>query len=134
MSDANPPGENLSATSEHRPRGVALAPLWVASVLVLALAIAGLGAYLMMRQPKVVERVLPPPAQPDNMAEAARRAEALRARNLDLARDVEALRHELEQPAQCPPGTQLDPAHGIRKSALDGARGRQGVSNPCTGA
>ena len=134
MSDANPPGANVSPTAEHRLRGVALAPLWVASVLVLSLAIAGLGAYLMMRQPEVVERILPPPAQPDDTAEAARRAEALRARNIDLARDVEALRHELKQPAECPPGTELDPADGIRKSALDGARGRQGVSNPCMGA
>ena len=134
MSDANPPGGNASPTAEHRLRAVALAPLWVASVLVLSLAIAGLGAYLMMRQPEVVERILPPPAQPDYTAEAARRAEALRARNIDLARDVEALRHELKQPAECPPGTELDPADGIRKSALDGARGRQGVSNPCMGA
>ena len=134
MSDANPPGGNASPTAEHRLRAVALAPLWVASVLVLSLAIAGLGAYLMMRQPELVERILPPPAQPDDTAEAARRAEALRARNIDLARDVEALRHELKQPAECPPGTELDPADGIRKSALDGARGRQGVSNPCMGA
>ena len=134
MSDANPPGGNASPTAEHRLRAVALAPLWVASVLVLSLAIAGLGEYLMMRQPEVVEHILPPPAQPDYTAEAPRRAEALRARNIDLARDVEALRHELKQPAECPPGTELDPADGIRKSALDGARGRQGVSNPCMGA
>ena len=134
MSDANSPAANVPPTTEHRLRGVALAPLWVASVLVLSLAIAGIGAYLMMRQPEVVERVLRPPAQPDNKAEAARRAEALRARNLDLAKDVEALRYELEQPVRCPPGTELDPLGGIRKSALNGAQGRPGVSNPCMGA
>ena len=71
----------------------------------------------MMRQPEVVERVLPPPALPDDVAEAQRRAEALRARNLDLTDRIEGVRHELDLPPQCPPGTELEPAGGSGKPA-----------------
>jgi hypothetical protein len=114
MSDATSNKEN----SRRAGRRIALAPLWLASVLVLSMCIAALGAYLMMRQPQVVERILPPPPPPDDVAEAQRRAEALRARNLDLANRVEAVRHELGLPPQCPPGTELNPATGSDKPAL----------------
>jgi cytochrome c-type biogenesis protein CcmH/NrfG len=117
MSDATSDQENSSPAIGDRPRRIVLAPLWLASVLVLSLGIAGLGAYLMMRQPEVVERILPPPPLPNGVAEAQRRAEALRARNLDLANRIEAVRRELDLPPQCPPGTELDPADGSGKPA-----------------
>ena len=110
MSDETSPEEKASATPQGRRRSprLALAPLWMASVLVLSLAIAGLGAYLAMRQPDVVERVLPPPPQSEDTAETARRAEALRALNDGLREQIEALHRELEHPPQCPPGTELE--------------------------
>jgi cytochrome c-type biogenesis protein CcmH/NrfG len=121
MSDDTQSGDVPQPGRQRRwSRRIALAPLWVASVLVLLLAIVSVGAYLMAREPDVVERVLPPPPAPELPAEAARRAEALRALNSGLADQVEVLRQQLEQPPQCPPGTEIDGTGGIRKSSMQG--------------
>jgi hypothetical protein len=128
MSNEASPTENGPAAPDpgHRSRRIALAPLWVASVLVLSLGIAALAAYLMMREPDVVERVLPTPSPPDVPAETARRFEALRAMNSALTDQLEALRRELERPPQCPPGTALDSAGGDLQHLRDAAEGPAG--------
>jgi hypothetical protein len=115
MSDHVLPEENAPAPEDRRrrSRGIALAPLWVASVLVLSLGIAALATYLMAREPDVVKRVLPPPPPPGVPAETARRFETLRALNSDLRAQIDALRRELERSPQCPPGTKLQSAGGI---------------------
>jgi hypothetical protein len=124
MSDDVSPGENGPAAPEarrSRSRRIALAPLWAVSVLVLSLGIAALAAYLTMREPDVVERVLPPPPPPDVPAETARRFEALRALNSGLRDQIEALRRELERSPQCPPGTELESADGMPQLLPQGA-------------
>jgi hypothetical protein len=131
MSDNVSPGENGPAAPEarrRRSRRVALAPLWVASVLVLSLGIAALAAYLTMREPDVVERVLPAPPPPDVPAETARRFEALRALNNGLREQIEALRRELERSPQCPPGTELESAGGMPQLLPQGAASPAGRS------
>src|SRR5512134_1992334 len=113
MSNGASPTENgPTASGPRRPRRIALVQLWVASVLVLSLSIAALAAYLTMRTPELVERVLPPPPPPALPAEAVRRFEALRALNSDLRSQIDALRRELEGSPQCPPGTELESAGG----------------------
>lgn len=116
MSNHTASGENAPSSEDRRswPRGLAMAPLWIASVLVLAMGIAALGAYLTTRQPDVVERVLPPPPPPGPSAETMRRLEALRALNGGVTQQIEALRRDLAGPPQCPPGTAFDPAPGSR--------------------
>jgi hypothetical protein len=126
MSDDASPEENAPAPEHRRFRHIALAPLWVASVLFLSLGIAALAAYLMTREPDVVERVLPPPPAPDVPAETARRVETLRALNSGLTDQIEALRRELERPPQCPPGTELDSAGGDLEPLWDAAEGPAG--------
>jgi hypothetical protein len=122
MSDHVSPEENAPAPEDRRrlSRRIAMAPLWVASVLVLSLGIAALAAYLMTREPDVVERVLPPPPRPDVPAETARRFETLRALNSGSRDQIEALRRELERSPQCPPGTKLESAGGTPQPLLDG--------------
>lgn len=123
MTEAAPQGMDSTgkigpgaATPEPRPRRViALWPLWIASVVLLLLAIAGVGAYLLSREPNVVERILPPPPEQPS-AETVRRAEALRGLNDALEGQISDLHKQIETP-QCPPGTELDPAAG--KTTLD---------------
>jgi hypothetical protein len=124
MTDDVSPEENAPAAPEgrrRRSRRIALARLWVASVLVLSLGIAALAAYLMTREPNVVERVLPPPPPPGVPAETARRFETLRALNSGLKDQIEALRRELERSPECPPGTELDSAGVIPKPLPGGS-------------
>ncbi len=103
---------------EPRPwRSIALWPLWIASVVLLLLAIAGVGAYLMSREPQVVERTLPPSAPEQPAPETVRRAEALRGLNDALEGQISDLHKQIETP-QCPPGTEFDPA-AAGKTTLD---------------
>jgi hypothetical protein len=110
-----------------------LAPLWLASVLVLSLGITAAAAYLLTRQPDVVERIAPPAAPAEPSPEAVRRAEALRALNGALADQINALRQQVEQP-QCPPGTAIDTTGGVGKSSFDEdasrSPGRLAISPP----
>jgi hypothetical protein len=126
MSDETSPAETpprqsqrgRTRTREERLwfRRIALAPLWLSSVLVLLLGIVAAAAYLMTRQPDVVERIAPPPPA-ELPAEVVRRAEALRALNGALAEQIEGLRQQIEQP-RCPPGTAIDTTGGVGKSSF----------------
>jgi hypothetical protein len=128
MSDETPPADTPPRQSQPGPtrpreerlwfRRIAFAPLWLASVLVLSLGIAAAAAYLMTRQPDVVERIAPPPAPAELSPEVVRRAEALRALNGALADEINALRQQTERP-RCPPGTAIDTTGGLGKSSFD---------------
>jgi hypothetical protein len=126
MSDETSPGDTPTRHSERRTqprdestwfRRIAFAPLWLASVLVLSLGIAAAAAYLMTRQPDVVERIAAPTAPAELSPEVVRRAEALRALNSALADQIDALRQQIEQP-RCPPGTAIDTTDDVGKSSF----------------
>jgi hypothetical protein len=137
MSDETSPGDTPTRQSDpvrtqprdERPwfRRIAFAPLWLASVLVLSLGIAAIAAYLMTRQPDVVERIAAPPPPAELSPEVVRRAEALRALNSALANQIDALRQQIEQP-KCPPGTAIDTTDnvGITRTLPD----RQAAQQP----
>jgi len=119
MAEAAPQGDGTTHTPEpERRRAIALRPLWIAGVVLLSLATAAAGAYLLTREPPVVERALPAPPAEGPSPEAVRRAGALRALNGALENQIGDLKQQIEKP-QCPPGTVLDPAAAGGKAALD---------------
>jgi hypothetical protein len=111
------PGRMQSRDESPWFQRIAFAPLWLASVLVLSLGIAAAAAYLMTRQPDVVERIAAPTAPAELSPELVRRGEALRALNSTLADQIDALRQQIEQP-RCPPGTAIDTTDDVGKSSF----------------
>jgi hypothetical protein len=119
-SPADPQPRSPQREKDRRFRLILFAPLWLASVLVLSLAIAAAAAYLITRRPDVVETVAPPPPPAELSPEVVRRAGALRALNGALADQIDALRRQIEQPP-CPPGTAIEANGDFGKSSSDEA-------------
>ncbi|QLH39066.1 MAG: hypothetical protein HWD60_09085 [Defluviicoccus sp.] len=117
MDSTGETGPGAPVAEPRSRRVIALWPLWIASVVLLLLAIAGVGAYLLSREPNVAERILPPSPPEQPSAETVRRAEALRGLNDALEGQISDLHKQIETP-QCPPGTELDPA-AAGKTTLD---------------
>jgi hypothetical protein len=87
----------------------------------LSVAAVGVGAYLLARRPQVIETTVPAPAV-ELAPEVVRRADALRALNRSVEDQLAELRHQLQQPPQCPPGTALETNGSVGPSPLDTPR------------
>ena len=99
---------------------IPLAGLWLGCVITLLLATGTAAAYLLVRQPEVVERAAPPQPPAEPSPEAVRRAEALRELNQALEAQLGTLKNEIEKP-QCPPGSAFDTSAEVGATPLPAA-------------